>query len=71
MDGDLEHYLADGYRHLMHGGDDPAPACAKAIGARDLHAKAQALNVVKDRCHISRTRLKFIQRVLALQSIGV
>ena len=68
MDGNrtLETYLALGYWHATHGGVDPAPACRRDIPATDIHTKAQELSLVKDRDHVSRVRLAFIQRVLAL-----
>lgn len=62
----LEQHLAAGYKHASHGGTDPAPEVAKAVPRETLTAEAARLDAVKDRCHISRVRLKFIQRVLAL-----
>lgn len=62
----LKEHLGAGYRHQMRGGSDPAPACAAEIPHMTLEAEAARLEGVKDRCHISRTRLKFLRRVLSL-----
>jgi hypothetical protein len=64
----LEHHLAQGYRHAMHGGHDPAADCAATHSTAALIEVKQTLEPVQDRCHISHTRLKFINRVLSLQT---
>lgn len=61
----LERHLSAGYHHAMHGGLDPAPACAAEIDHAELAAEAQRLEAVQDRCHVARVRLAFIRRVLA------
>jgi hypothetical protein len=62
----LEQHLAAGYRHAMHGGDDPAPACAAEIPKPELLAEAARLKTLVERDHISRVRLAFMQRVMEI-----
>lgn len=62
---DIEAHLAAGYLRASNGGTDPALACAAEIPRPVLIARAAELQQVKDRCHISRVQLAFINRVLA------
>jgi len=62
----LETHLAAGYRFAMHGGPDPAPACAAAIPRAELVAELARVQPMLERDHISRVRSAFIERVLTL-----
>ena len=63
----LEQHLGAGYRYEMrHEGADPARACAAEVPRGTLAIEAERLALVQQRCHISRVRLAFIRRVMAL-----
>ena len=62
----LADYLSAAHRHSVHGGIDPAPACAKEIPPAEIHAKLAELQAVRARSHGARVMIAFLDRVLRL-----
>jgi hypothetical protein len=64
----LEEHLAAGYRHALRGGADPLPLAAKEVPKADWLAQAKALEPenLQKKDHVSRVRLQFVRRVLAM-----
>jgi len=62
----LNDFLVAAYDYSWRGGVDPAPACAAAIPRASLESALADLRRVQERCHISRERVKFLERCLAL-----
>lgn len=62
----LAQHLAAGYAFEMHGGSDPAPVCAREVAWGDLIHEQARLEEIAQRDHISRVRLRFVKRCLAL-----
>lgn len=65
----LADILAEGYRHTMRGGLDPAPDHAKAITPAEVTAEISRLSdgpsPITMRSHIARTHVTYLRRVLA------